>query len=72
MHVVKRHESIQAKINKIMKDIIKVKCNNLYAELVNKKYTMPKCVWHFPVRCRFCLDVWMQLKKGRRMLRHLL
>ena len=40
----KRHEGIQVKINKILKNIMKVRCKDFYSELINKKYTMPKCV----------------------------
>ena len=44
MHVLKSHESIQVKINKILTVIIKGMCKDFYSELIIKMYTIPKCV----------------------------
>ena len=61
MHVLKRHESIQVKTNKILNDTIKVKCKDFYSELINKKYTMPKCVEKWEEKYFYVNFYWQQI-----------
>ena len=61
MHVFKRHEGIEVKINKILKGI-KVNCKDFYSELINKKYTMPKCVEKWDLGKYFYVNFdWQQI-----------
>jgi len=43
-YVFKRVETIQVKINKVQKDIAKVKCKDFYWETINKRKLTPKCI----------------------------